>query len=367
MNTKANSQAGRESVTGTSSKPNQKVSCVKLSVDVHADKFKFARQLGDLPLQPVQSIGAKDFVAFAGKQRQLAKQVYCCYEAGPTGYWLHRQLVAAGIHNVVVVPEVLDTYGCKVNNDRRDARRLGHKYSRYLAGEKDALATVWVPTLEQEQRRARARQRGQFGKVLRSLAAMGRSICLLHGHRLRGMWWREAGWKQLQKQLPPWLLEHLDRFRPTMAEAEKQILALTKQLRAAAPKALPLGLGTLTYELLEAEVIDWQRFRNRKQPGSFAGLCGGVSASGEQHADLSITKHGHARLRTLLIELAWRWVFYQPQSPTVKHWAPVLLNPRAHARRRKQAIVAVARQLFVELWRWRTGRLTAEQLGWKMF
>ena len=364
MNTNLTSQAGRESVTGTSSKPTAKVSNIKLSLDVHADKFKVARQVGDLPQQPVQTFPAKEFVGFAVKQLELAQKVHCCYEAGPTGFWLHRQLVEAGIDNIVVVPEVLDTLGRKVNNDRNDARRLGHKHSRYVAGEKDALAIVQVPTLPQEQRRALVRQRGQFGKVLRSLAAMGRGICLLHGYRLRGVWWRPAAWEQLQ--LPEWLIQHLDRFRPTMAEAEKQIRQLTKQLRAQAPAVLPKGLGALTYEMLEAEVFDWNRFHNRKQPGSFVGLCGGVSATGQNHADLSITKHGHARLRAILVELAWRWVRYQPQCPAVQRWKPVLLNPRSHARRRKQAIVALARQLFVDLWRWRTGRLTPEQLGWKM-
>jgi hypothetical protein len=44
----------------------------------------------------------------------------------------------------------------------------------------------------------------------------------------------------------------------------------------------------------------------------------------------------------------------------------VLLNPKAHARRRKQAIVAFARQLFVDLWKWKIGQVTADSLGWKM-
>jgi transposase len=364
MNTKQTSRTGRKPVIDTTPNPTQKVSCIKLSLDVHADKLKVARQLGDLPQQPVQTFWAKEFVNFASKQLEQAEKVHCCYEAGPTGFWLHRELVEAGIDNIVVVPEVLDVLGRKVNNDRNDARRLGLRHNRYVAGDREALAPVWVPSLEQEQRRALVRQRGQFGKVLRSLASMGRSICLLHGYRLRGAWWRQCGWEDAQ--IPPWLREHLARFRPTMAEAEKQIRQLTNQLRASAPKTLPKGLGPLTYEVLEAEVVDWQRFRNRKHPGSFVGLCGGVSASGQTHADLSITKYGHARLRAVLIELAWRWVMYQPQCPLVQRWKHVLLNPHSHVRRRKQAIVAVARQLFVDLWRWRTGRLTPEQLGWKM-
>jgi len=369
MNTKTTSQASRDEVTDTVNPPQpvtQKVAVIKLAIDVHAAKFKVSRQVGDLPLQPVQSFTPEDFLRFVKKQLKQAEKVWSCYEAGPTGFWLHRDLVKLGCQNLVVVPARLDAYGRKVTDDRHDARALGLKLSRYVAGEKEALAIVQVPTLEAEQRRALTRQRAQFGKTLRSLAAMGRSICLLHGYRVGGRWWRQQPWKQWQEELPAWLVEHLDRFRPTMAEAEKQILQLTRSIRAAAPKDLPIGMGALTYEQIDREVVDWNRFKNRKEPASYAGLCGGVSSSGEQHADLPITKHGNARLRAILIELAWRLVIYQPQCRAVARWKDVLLNPRAHARRRKQAIVALARQLMVDLWRWRTGRITPEKLGWKM-
>ena len=352
-------------MTGTP-QPTRKLACIKLAVDVHAAKYKVVRQLGDLPAQPAQTFTPEQFLEYARKQLGLADKVWCCYEAGPTGFWLHRKLTALGVAALVVVAARLDAYGRKVNNDRNDARALSGKLSRYVAGEKEALAVVRVPTLEQEERRALSRQRGQFGKTLRSLAAMGRSACLLHGHRLRGPWWRGAHWESVQTQLPPWLVELLARFRPTMAEAEKQIALLTKELRAAAPKELPVGMGALTYTQIEREVLDWQRFANRKQPGSFAGLCGGVSDSGEQHADLPITKHGNARLRAILIEWAWRMVLYQPESRAVQRWKTVLLDGRSHARRRKQAIVALARQLMVDLWRWRTGKATADKLGWKL-
>ena len=91
-----------------------------------------------------------------------------------------------------------------------------------------------------------------------------------------------------------------------------------------------------------------------------------MSASDTKLHDLSITKAGNRRLRTMLVEAAWRWVFHQPQSRTVQRWSGVLLQRDAHVRGRKRAIVAVARQLFVDLWRWQTGRATPEQLGWIM-
>src|SRR5215471_1551611 len=155
MKTNTTSQASREQVTGrSSSQPAQrKIGVIKLAVDVHAAKYKVSRQLGDLPLQPVQTFTPTEFLKFAGKQVEQADKVYCCYEAGPTGYWLDRRLRAMGVENKVVVPGNLDAYGRRVNNDRNDARRLGSKFNRYLAGDAEALAIVRVPTLEAEQRR----------------------------------------------------------------------------------------------------------------------------------------------------------------------------------------------------------------------
>ena len=90
------------------------------------------------------------------------------------------------------------------------------------------------------------------------------------------------------------------------------------------------------------------------------------SSSGQSHCDLSITKAGNARVRWALIELAWRMVLYQPQSKAVQRWGHLLLNPKAATRQKKRALVALARQLAVDLWRWQTGKVTPEQLGWVM-
>src|ERR1700722_18801399 len=72
-------------------------------------------------------------------------------------------------------------------------------------------------------------------------------------------------------------------------------------LEAAAPAVRPKGLGGLTYEVVQREVGDWNRFDNRRQVGSYTGLCGGVSSSGNSYRLLPITKHGNVRLRTALI------------------------------------------------------------------
>ena len=79
-----------------------------------------------------------------------------------------------------------------------------------------------------------------------------------------------------------------------------------------------------------------------------------------------MTKHGNPRLRAALVECAWRMVRFQPNYPPVKKRLSVLAKgSRATGAQRKKAIVAVARRLAVDLWRVRTGRLSAETLGLK--
>ena len=79
-----------------------------------------------------------------------------------------------------------------------------------------------------------------------------------------------------------------------------------------------------------------------------------------------MTKHGNPRLRSALVECAWRMVRFQPNYPPVKKRLSVLAKgTRAIGALRKKAIVAVARHLAVDLWRLHTGRCSAEQLGLK--
>ena len=260
----------------------------------------------------------------------------------------------------VVHPVKLDPQHKGVVTDKTDARELALKLDRYLGGNLRAMSVVRVPTEAEEQRRALSRQREQLRRERQRLAAQGRSLGLTQGIRLRGEWWSQP------LTLPEWLEPRLQVWRKLITAVEEQLDALTQQVEALAPKVRPKGLGPLTLGMLIAELCDWSRFKNRKQIGSYTGLCGGVSSSGQSHCDLSITKAGNARVRWTLIELAWRMVLYQPQSKAVQRWKHVLLNPKAAARQKKRALVALARQLAVDLWRWQTGKITPEQLGWVM-
>jgi transposase len=345
---------------------NTKPQTIKLGLDVHADTIVVVRILDHSSPQPAQKFTPARFREWIKSQLAQAGQVHSCYEAGPFGYGLHRELVALGVENVVVQPVCLDERHTGVNHDKSDAKELAQRLDRYVSGNTHALAKVRVPTPAEEEKRIASRQREQLKREVQRLAAQGRSLLLTQGHREKRGWWEARRWEALHVKLPGWLVQRLEVFRRMLAAFSAELDEATTALEAAAPAALPKGLGGLTYEVVEREVGDWNRFDNRRQVGSYTGLCGGISSSGKSHRLLSITKHGNARLRTALVEMAWRMALWQPDCKLVKKWWPVLGNPKASRAARKKAIVAIARQMAVDLWRWRTGRVKPKDLGWQM-
>ena len=339
---------------------------IKLGLDVHADTIVVVRILDHSAPQPAQKFTPARFREWVKTQLPLAEAVHSCYEAGPFGYGLHRTLRGLGVQNLVTQPVCLDERHTGVNHDKSDAKELAQRLDRYVAGNTHALATVRVPTEEEEQKRAQSRQREQLKREVQRVAAQGRGLLLTQGQREKGGWWREGRWEKLQEKLPALLVERLEVFRRVLSTLSAELEALTAALEKAAPAVRPKGLGGLTYEVVEREVGDWQRFENRRQVGSYTGLCGGVSASGKTTHLLPITKHGNVRLRTALIELAWRLMIWQRDCQLVRKWWPVLGTPKTSKGARKKAIVAIARQMAVDLWRWRTGRMKPEDFGWKM-
>jgi len=354
-----------DKVTQTNKNETSKTIC-KLGLDVHAASIMVARQLDGLNPQPPQKFAPTAFLTWVQGQVNKGYQVISCYEAGPTGYWLHRQMTALGVANYVVCPTRLDSRGKGVNTDKTDATELLVRLDRYVAGNKKAFSVVVVPTEQQEQKRALTRQREQLRGQRLSLAAQGRMLLLTQGYRVNNFWWHARKWAPLQCQLPGWLVGQLECFKRLIERVDQELAALTIQVIQKAPASLPRHMGKLSYQIIDGEVKDWGNFKNRRQIGSYSGLTGGVSGSGEKSADLSITKSGNRRLSACLVECSWRIVLHQPGYWLVKKWKHVLLNPKVHVRRRKQAIVAFARQFLVDLWKWKTGRITPQELGWVM-
>jgi transposase len=162
--------------------------------------------------------------------------------------------------------------------------------------------------------------------------------------------------------LSPALLELLVVTRQLLLAVQTQLEAWTQKLEATA-KPQVRGVGALTSQILEREILDWHRFRNRRQVASLTGMCPGVRSTGNKTRTGPITKHGNRRIRTALIELAWRTIRFQPQYPPLQRWRSILASSQSSAAARKKAIVAVGRRLAIDLWRLNTGRTTAQKLG----
>lgn len=339
---------------------------ILLGLDVHADSITVVRQIdGEMP-KPPQKFSPAGLLEWVARQKQLAEMVWSCYEAGPFGYGLHRQLEALGVRNLVVCPQSWDELSTGVKTDKGDARALCVRLALYAAGNRRVFSVVHIPTPEQERARAETRLRDQLRRMRQRVEAQGRSLLLAQGCRVSGRWWQSTNWLQLSGTLPPWLVKLLEPLRECILTAHQKTERLTQTVEEAANRFQPVGLGALSSEVLDREMGDWSRFSNRRQIASYTGLCPGEHSSGGSRRLGSVTKHGNPRLRHTLIETAWRLVRFQPQYRTVQRWRPVLSAANRNAAARKKAIVAVARQLAVDLWRIRTGRVRAEALGLRL-
>ena len=218
---------------------------------------------------------------------------------------------------------------------------------------------------KQEQARHVSRQREQLVHHRQKLEAQGRALLISHGLPAPAHWWKNQTWNRLGQHLPAWITPDWKCTVPLFCLQEQ--ITPWSELEAAAPSALPVGMGKLTTVVLTREICDWHRFNNRRAISSYTGLCPGERSSGSKRVPGSVTKRGNPRVRAALVECAWRMVRFQPQYPPVQKRLGILAKgSRAFGAVRKKAIVAVARRLAVDLWRLHTGRCTAEQLGLKL-
>jgi transposase len=335
-----------------------KAETIKLGLDLHARDVVVCAQLdGALPQRP-QKMTTGELLRLVRGLVGTGRPVYSCYEAGPCGYGLHRDLVAAGAVNYVVAPKALGD-GRKQKTDNLDATALTDQLDRYLRGHTKAFTVIRVPTPAEEQARAEGRLRDQLKGTRHEWEARGRSLLLSQGHHVTGVWWSERHWAELKLTLPAWLVGELEIMRTVLTAVDAQEKARRKALEAAAPKVLPKAFGALTWVQLGLEVCAWERFTNRRQVSSYTGLCPGVQQSGGRKRDGSINRHGNPRVRALLIELVWRLVRWQPDYPPVKALVAGIVRGAA----RRKLAVAAARRLAVDLWRLATQQTTPEKLN----
>jgi transposase len=335
---------------------------IKLGIDVHQDFYVVVMQEGGNNPKPPQRFRKEAFLHWAAKLKGQGGEVHAVYEACGFGFGLQRKLATLRIHCHVVCPQKLDEQNRRVKTDGLDAKALCLKLDRFVESNSDALALVRVPSEEEEQLRAIHRQREQLVKARKQLEAQGRSLMVNHGMEPVQQWWKRRTFAVLP--VPEWMKELLSNSQPILLALQERIRALTVQLEAAAPAQQPRGFGAMTSVVIDREIGNWHRFTNRRRVGSYTGLCPGEHSSGNTRLQSCVTKHGNPRIRAALVEAAWRLVRFQPNYKPIVKWRDTLRKGAlATGAARKKAIVAVARQLAVDLWRIRTGRVRAQDLG----
>lgn len=291
--------------------------------------------------------------------------VYSCYEAGRDGFWIHRLLQGLGVHNVVVDPSSIEVKrrGKRVKTDRLDAQKLLEMLMRYwVYGEHKTWSVLHVPTEEEEAARRPHREQERLTKERTGHRCRIRSLLVLHGITPRRIPDKPEGvldWRG--EALPAATVQELRRELERLALVEEQLGVLRSQRQArmregteesarkAKKLAKPKGVGAQTGWDLAHEFF-WRSFKNRRQVGAASGLVGCPYDSGESRSEQGISKAGNARVRVMMVELAWRWLRYQPDSSLSK-WYQKRFGGGT-GRMRRIGIVALARKLLVALWKY---------------
>jgi transposase len=298
-----------------------------------------------------------------------ASAVVSCYEAGRDGFWLHRYLQDQGIDNVVVDSASLevDRRLRRAKTDRIDAGKLLRMLIRYHGGEKQLWRVVRVPSREDEDarhlhreleglKRERTRHRNRIHGIL-----MQQGLRIPNPSKKRFLKELEALRTWDGHKLPVGMKARLVRTYQQLRLVEDQISALAKEKREQLKEVdnakirqvaqllrLP-GIGPVSSWSFVMEFFGWRQFRNRREVAALAGLTPTPYDSGGKLREQGISKAGNRRIRTLAIEIAWAWLRYQPRSKLSQWFSERFAG--GGTRMRRIGIVALARRLLVDLWR----------------
>jgi transposase len=287
-----------------------------VGIDVHSVRISIAVLAGSAEPRHLE-IGNEE-KAIRRTFRRLAEDAYelrCCYEAGPCGYELHRQLSTMGIACEVIAPSLIPRKaGDRVKTDRRDALKLARLYR---AGE---LTSVRVPTSDEEAVRDLVRAREDARKDLIAARHRLNKFLLRHGRIYsQGTKWTQRHWKWLRAQgferpCERLVFEHyvgqVDHLfeRHIALKSEIALVAESQQYRPLVQRLVCLrGISVLSAMILIAEIQDFHRFSHPRALMAFLGLVPGEYSSGKKERRGRITKAGNAHVRRILVEAAWAY------------------------------------------------------------
>jgi transposase len=335
---------------------------VKMGIDAHLNNFSVCVIEENGNPKPAQKFNEVGLLKWVAKHCVEGVEVYTCYEAGPMGFELHRKLEALGVKNVVVQPQNWDERGKGQKTDALDAKALATRLDRYVAGNKESFATVRIPSKEEQIKRDLSRHRESLKEQTKRIAAKGGSLLRYHGYLTDNGWWKKNTWAKFEQELEAGIVKILKNYREQILLLESQEKAVVEELESSEGAEEIKGLGNLSAESLSREVCDWNRFSNRREVVSFAGLCPRQHSSGKKVQMGSISKHGNPMIRCYAIELAWRFTRFQPQYTGTQKFRK-LCGENPSSGQKKKAIVAMARQIMIDLWRIFTNKMTPDKVG----
>jgi transposase len=343
---------------GTSAKAKR----ILIGVDVHLRGYQAGRKVDGGVIGAVENFRCVEaLLLHVEKQCQRAEQVVVVYEAGPLGFTLYRKLKARGVQCYVCAPDSTEQRKKRRKNNQIDARSLTSKLFNYLNGDRYALSLARVPSEAQEQLRLASRQHDQLVEERKRLGAKGNAMLLSQGYGSWSNWWRPKAWSQMSQIVAPWLLERLKIWAEVLKMLDEKICQAKVSLARTCTGPRPKGVGALSEIQLQSEVLDWSLYSNRRKIACLAGMVPSEWSTGDKEWRGSITKVGVPAIRRIIVEMVWRMVLFQPQYPPVQKWQEVLRGPNRALK--KKAVVAIGRQLMVDLWRLHTGRISAQQLN----
>ena len=358
-----------------------------MSLELSATTWKlgFADQLGRSPR--VRSIDAGDFTQLQAEISNTKKifglpedaSLISCYEAGRDGFWIHRCLVSMGIESHIVEPASIQVNRRKrqVKTDRVDAQKIVLALLRFKSGDKFACRMIRIPEADDEDARHLNRELRTLKKERAAHSNRIKSLLvtqgILEGTIARNFLTRvemmtTADGKPLGKKLTQRLSREFDRLALVteqirdlqkeqanlIRQAAKEIARTEEAQRQSSRQAVIAehlyqlcGIGPVTSWTLANEVFSWRDIANRRQLAALVGLVPTPHSSGDQEREQGISKSGRSDLRVLMIEIAWLWLQYQPESHLTKWYHERFAD--GTSRNRKIGIVALARKLLVAL------------------
>ncbi len=303
-----------------------------------------------------------------------ALDVACCFEAGRDGFWLQRLLAAHGVAAYVLEPTsvLVNRRARRAKTDRLDAEGMLRVLAAWLGGDRQLCSMVRVLTPEEEDAKRPHREREHLVQERLRIENRIEALLFTQGIRKRPSlrsWERDMAELRTGdgRALPPLLRAELDRLRRRLVlalelirelEAERAAALAAAAEAAAADNAMARkitalqrirSIGENFSAVLVREVL-YRSFANRRQLASYVGVTPMPYQSGGMDRDRSISRAGNPRARTMLIQLAWLWLRYQPDS-ALAAWFRARVGT-LQGRTRRIAIVAMARKLLIALWRY---------------